>query len=208
MRDTRITVEDGPREPITPRALFMAFAMIGLCGFGGILSWARRMLVDTKGWLTETEFTELLGFAQILPGANGTHLAVMFGLRCCGWRGAVAAVAGLLIPPFGILISLAVLYQWYGALPQVRGALKGMAAVAAGLSIDAGIRLARAQPRRARCFLLSAAAFVAIALLNLPLAGVMASLVPVSIGCELLLLRQPAWPQRKAAPMDRKEGRS
>lgn len=175
--------------PISPAALFTAFATIGMCGFGGILPWARRTLVDTKAWLTDQEFTELLGFAQVLPGANGTHLAVMFGARRCGWRGALAAVTGLLLAPFVILIALALLYRWYGKLPEVHGALKGMAAVAAGLSIETGLRLARALTRRIHTIVLASLPFIAIAVLHLPLVDVMLVLVPAAIACEFAVRR-------------------
>ncbi|RKP50990.1 chromate transporter [Trinickia fusca] len=179
--------------PVSAAALFVAFATIGLCGFGGILPWARRTLVDTKAWLTDQEFTELLGFAQVLPGANGTHLAVMFGARRCGWRGALAAVTGLLIPPFVILIALALLYRWYGKLPEVHGALKGMAAVAAGLSIETGLRLARALTRRIHTVVLGLLPFVAIAVLHLPLVHVMVVLVPAAIVCEFAMRKHASW---------------
>lgn len=183
--------------PVSPAALFVAFATIGLCGFGGILPWARRTLVDTKAWLTDQEFTELLGFAQVLPGANGTHLAVMFGARRCGWRGAVAAVTGLLIPPFVILIVLALLYRWYGKLPEVHGALKGMAAVAAGLSIETGLRLARALTRRIHTIVLSLLPFIAIAALHLPLVRVMLVLVPAAIVCEFAMRKHASSAARR-----------
>lgn len=183
--------------PVSPAALFVAFATIGLCGFGGILPWARRTLVDTNAWLTDQEFTELLGFAQVLPGANGTHLAVMFGARRCGWRGALAAVTGLLIPPFVILIVLALLYRWYGKLPEVHGALKGMAAVAAGLSIETGLRLARALTRRVLTIGLGLLTFVAIAVLHLPLVHVMLVLVPTAIVIEYALRRHANWTARR-----------
>ncbi|MGG1947292.1 chromate transporter [Trinickia sp. NRRL B-1857] len=183
--------------PVSAASLFVAFAMIGLCGFGGILPWARRTLVDTKAWLTDQEFTELLGFAQVLPGANGTHLAVMFGARRYGWRGALAAVTGLLIPPFVILIALALLYRWYGKLPEVHGALKGMAAVAAGLSIETGLRLARALTRRLHVVVLGLLPFVAIAVLHLPLVYVMLVLVPVAIVCEVAMRKHASWTARR-----------
>ncbi|MFP3270761.1 MAG: chromate transporter, partial [Paraburkholderia sp.] len=45
--------------------LFGAFFMVGLTGFGGVLPWARRMLVERRGWLTDREFAELLPLAQL-----------------------------------------------------------------------------------------------------------------------------------------------
>ena len=57
---------------------------MGLLGFGGVLPWARRVLVEERAWLSEREFAELLGMCQILPGPNVVNLAVILGAR---WQG-------------------------------------------------------------------------------------------------------------------------
>ena len=73
-------------------ALFGAFFLIGLTGFGGVLPWARRMLIERRGWLGEREFTDLLPLAQLLPGPNVSNLATIVGRRFHGPAGAAAAV--------------------------------------------------------------------------------------------------------------------
>ncbi|MBK5105518.1 MAG: chromate transporter, partial [Burkholderiales bacterium] len=105
---------------------------MALSGFGGVLPWAHRNLVERKGWLTQREFVDTLALSQLLPGPNIGNMAVMIGYRFAGYAGAVAAITGLVGGPFMIMIGLGMLYQAYGALPLVQQALSGMSAVAAG----------------------------------------------------------------------------
>jgi chromate transporter len=68
----------------TRKQLFTGFFKTGLSGFGGMLPYARRMLVDDRRWLTDPQFTELLSLGQTLPGANVLNMAVIIGARFHG----------------------------------------------------------------------------------------------------------------------------
>src|SRR5438552_7213778 len=118
---------------VSRRDLFLTFSRISLSSFGGAIFWARRQLIDRQRWLTEREFVDVLTLGQLLPGPNVLNLTVMVGYRFAGWTGAAAAVAGFLGWPCLVVIGMGVLYQQYGALPQVQQALAGMSIVAAGL---------------------------------------------------------------------------
>src|SRR5205807_4827715 len=83
--------------------LFAAFALVSLCGFGGVLAWSRRMLVEQRGWMTADEFNEAYALCQFLPGPNVVNLSVVFGRRIRGVPGAAIALLGLLGPPFVIV---------------------------------------------------------------------------------------------------------
>ncbi|HEY5329324.1 MAG TPA: chromate transporter, partial [Acidobacteriaceae bacterium] len=65
-----------PQPPPTVSALFLGFLTTGVCGFGGVLPWARRSLVERRRWLTAAEFTEVLSLCQFLPGGNVVNLSV------------------------------------------------------------------------------------------------------------------------------------
>src|ERR1700750_1079736 len=75
--------------------LFVAFAVISLCGFGGVLAWSRRMLVEERKWMTAEEFNDAYALCQFLPGPNVVNLSVVFGRRIRGLPGAVVALVGL-----------------------------------------------------------------------------------------------------------------
>ncbi len=124
-------------------ALFLAFNRLALQGFGGVLPVAHRELVERLRWLSPQQFVELLTLGQVLPGPNIINMAIVIGDRFFGWRGALAACGGLLLVPLFIVLGLAIAYQQQAAHPAVAGALRGMGAVAAGLIIATGVKLAR-----------------------------------------------------------------
>ena len=77
------------RGRVTPTrlGLFLTFARIGICGFGGVGPWARRIIVEDCGWLDEREYAEVLGLCQVLPGPNVGNVAVCIGDRFHGALG-------------------------------------------------------------------------------------------------------------------------
>src|SRR4029450_2054928 len=129
---------ESPGPHVSALALFLTFSRISLSGFGGVPFWARRVLVERQRWLTDQEFVDLLSLGQLLPGPNVLNLTVMVGYRFAGWTGAGAAAAGFLGWPCLVVIGMGVLYQQYGALPQVQRALAGLALVGAGLVLGHG----------------------------------------------------------------------
>ena len=177
MRDLRISdlVTESGSAPVVPgsAALFRGFARVGLSGFGGVLPWARRLLVDTERWLTAEEFNVLLGLCQFLPGPNVVNLAVAVGVRFCGWRGAVAAVLGLMLGPFVIALLLGLFYAAYGEIPAVQSVLHGVTLVGAGLITATGIRMGLNVKQRVVYLPFAAAAFFALVFLHWPLPLVM-----------------------------------
>lgn len=150
---------------------------LALQGFGGVLAVVQRELVEKKKWLTREEFVENWAVAQILPGPNVVNLALMIGAREFGLKGAMAALAGILSFPLLLVLLLAVLFAGVSDQPAMQGALRGMGAVAAGLITATGLKLIGALRGNAMgmgaCGLLVAITFVCIALLRLPLAGVL-----------------------------------
>src|SRR5215470_7099142 len=114
---------DTPPAPVLPAAktptvidLFATFAQISLCGFGGVLAWSRRMIVDNRGWMSAQEFNEAYALCQFLPGPNVVNLSVVFGSRIRGPLGAMAALVGLLGPPMLIVLAIGLVYAHYGEL--------------------------------------------------------------------------------------------
>lgn len=163
--------------------LFTAFARVALSSFGGALPWARRMIVEQKGWMTTEEFNEAFALSQFLPGPNVVNFSVVFGARFGGPAGAAAALLGLLLPPLAIVLVLAVLYAHYGNLSALGRILSGVTCAAVGLLIAAIAKMA--MPMFVRRWdwapIVAIVAFVAVALLRWPLPYVFLGLAPVSI---------------------------
>src|SRR4249920_3971859 len=116
-------------QPSSRKELFVAFTMLALQGFGGVLAVAQRVLCEQKRWLTREQFVDILAVAQVLPGPNVCNVALMVGDRFFGWRGAFAALAGMMAVPLVIVLMLTVVYAHYAMHPAVSGALRGMGAI-------------------------------------------------------------------------------
>jgi chromate transporter len=134
-------------DAITRRALFLTFAEIGLSGFGGVLPFARRILVEQRGWLTPAEFAEALGLGQALPGPNVVNMSIAIGNRFHGPFGAALAFSGLMLPTLGAFLALGALHERFADVAVVERVLHTVAAAAAGLVVATGVKLARALPR-------------------------------------------------------------
>jgi chromate transporter len=166
-------MDEPARRPASAAELFRVFNRLALQGFGGVLPVAQRELVDRQRWLTREEFVHRLSAAQVLPGPNVVNVALMIGAQFFGWRGALAALAGLVVVPLVIVLLLAALYAHWAHHPLVAGMLRGMGAVAAGLMIATGLKMLPALKRNAlglvACAVLAALAFAAVGGLRWPL---------------------------------------
>ena len=177
------TGSPGISETPTPGVLFIAFLTIALSGFGGVLPFARRTLVERRGWLTAEAFNETLALCQSLPGPNIVNLSIVVGSRFAGARGALAAVFGLVGAPVALVIVLGALYGRFGEVGRLHGAITGLGAAAAGLVAATGALMARPLIRRRplSATLFMGLAFIGVGLAHLPLAWVLLGLAPLSI---------------------------
>src|SRR3954471_16316569 len=165
-------------QPPTPPGLlelFVAFAKMSLAGFGGVLVWARRGIVDQHRWMTAEEFNETYALCHFLPGPNIVNLSVVFGSRIRGVPGSLAALTGLLGPPVVVVTILAALYQHFGEIDALRRILAGVSCAAVGLLIATALRMMMPLIKRRDLvgLLVLAAVFAAIGLLRLPLPAVL-----------------------------------
>ncbi|CAN5140978.1 chromate transporter [soil metagenome] len=179
--------------PASLHELFFAFNRLALQGFGGVLPVAQRELVERHGWLTREQFVEMLAISQVLPGPNVVNLALMYGDRCFGIRGAFTALAGMLLAPLVVVLLLTVLYGEFAQHPMVSGALRGMGAVASGLVIATAFKLLltlRSSPMGVPIGLgFAVATVIATAWLKLPLAWVVLGLGSLAMMVAWIRLR-------------------
>jgi len=158
--------------PASPGELFVTFTLLALQGYGGVLTVAQRVLCEQKRWLSPEQFVEVLAMSFVLPGPNVGNLAMIIGDRFFGWRGAFAALAGMMMLPLVIVLALTAVYAQMAFDPVLAGAIKGMGAVTAGLVIGTGLSLAHTLAGNAMrvpaCILVGLATFAAVALLHWP----------------------------------------
>ena len=180
--------------PPSLAALFVAFARMSLAGFGGVLVFARRAIVEQHRWMTADEFNETFALCHFLPGPNIVNLSMVFGARLRGIAGGVAAFTGLLLPPTLIMTVLAIIYARFGDVEVLRRILAGISCAAVGLLIAVVFRMMTPLLKRmdAVALILMLGVFLAIGVLRLPLQAVLLVAIPVSVGATFLLRRKVA----------------
>jgi len=184
--DERSAAREVPR---THAVLFVSFLKMGLLGFGGVMPWARRVLVDERRWMTEREFVELLGMCQILPGPNVVNMSVILGARWMGVAGALLALTGILFVPVVVVLMMAASYATVAQSELARNAIAAASAAAAGLILGTALRLLRGARPPPHGLVVGAAVFVAVAIVHAPLLWVLAVAVPAAIALEWRALR-------------------
>ncbi len=171
--------------------LFLAFAKMSLAGFGGVLVWARRSIVEQHRWMTPEEFNETFALCHFLPGPNIVNLSVVFGSRFRGVAGGLAAFAGLVGPPMVIATILAALYSRYGEIDALRRTLAGVACAAVGLlfAVVFKMMMPLLKRRDVTGIVTLIAVFVAIGLIRWPLQIVLLVAIPLSLAITILTRR-------------------
>ena len=174
-------------DSIPVSTIFLVFSKLAMQGFGGVMPFAYRSLVEQHRWLTAEEFARYLAMSQMLPGPTICNVSLMVGNRFAGIPGALAAIGGMLAGPFLVVIALGMVYQQYGEVPVLRHAISGMAAVAAGLILATAIKMGKVlfakdglrQPRAMLRAALLALAFIGLGLLKWRLMMVFLLLAPL-----------------------------
>lgn len=172
-------------------ALFLAFLKVSLCSFGGGLIWARRVVVEQRRWMHDQEFAETLTLCQLMPGPNIVGITVCVGAKLRGAMGALAAVAGFVLLPWTLGLSLGAVILQHAELAVLQNILSGLSAAAAGLLMGTGLRLLLPYRSRRTALLFAALAFAGMAFTRLPLPAVLIGLAPLSIAATILESARP-----------------
>ena len=149
---TDVAQRDELEQSVPLTALFTAFLAVSLCGVGGGggVVWARRVAVEKRRWLNDSEFGDIVSLCQFMPGPNIVGIAVCVGAKMRGTIGTIAAVSGFLVIPWVIGLSVGLLFLEYAHLAVLRNILGGIAATAAGLLIATRHKASFAAPAAAR----------------------------------------------------------
>src|SRR5271169_6172671 len=149
----------GSGDRVSLSALFMGLLKVSLCGFGGGLVWARRVVVEQCHWMDEQEFAETLTLCQLMPGPNIVGITVCVGAKLRGAIGAVSAVAGFILLPWTVGLAIGGMVLQYAEVAVLKNILGGLSASAAGLLIGTGLRLLMPHRSRRTVLLFTALAF-------------------------------------------------
>ncbi|MDT8991699.1 chromate transporter [Curvibacter sp. APW13] len=192
------------QRPTSPSDLFWSFTRLALQGFGGVVAIVQRELVEKKQWLTAEEFVEDWAVAQVMPGPNVVNLSLMIGSRYFGWVGGLAALAGMLLFPLLILLVVVIVFGGLSELPQSQNALRGLGAVAAGMIMAAGLKMAPTLMKNPMgapvTIVLAASTLIATAWLRMPLPLVLMVLGGIGVGWCYRCLGRPGAANKDAQP--------
>ncbi len=147
--------------------LLWAFFQIGLFSFGGgyaALPLIQDQIVTIKGWLSMTEFADLVTIAEMTPGPIAINSSTFVGTRIGGLLGAVVATLGCILPSCIIAITLAVIYKKYRNLVYVQGVLSGLRPAVVGMIASAGLSIIMLAFWNGEKISLSGTNFIAVAL--------------------------------------------
>jgi chromate transporter len=186
--------EAGPalRPEVGLPRLLAAFVRLGTVTFGGGLqSWIHREMVDRLGWVDEDTFLSGMTVARVVPGANGVNVALYIGFKLRGAMGAAAAVLGMVVPAFCMILCFGYLYRTFAHLAAVRFVLAGLAAAGVGATLTMGIKVGRRLPRDLTTVLTAVAVFALVGVLRLPMIPVVLGIIPISVGLALVAERKP-----------------
>lgn len=126
--------------------IFWTFFTIGPVTFGGgyaMIPAIEREVVARRRWIDDREMAEVLSVAGSAPGGIGVNAATFIGYRLAGIRGAVAAVLGITVPTFLIVIALSLAYVFWHDNPKVAAAFLGLRSGIVALIVYAGYKMAR-----------------------------------------------------------------
>ena len=141
-----VTTGSERHERGTAREVGLTFLRLGLISFGGPLAQVavmREELVRRRGWLSDAAFLDLVAATNLLPGPNGTELAIHLGARRAGIRGLFAAGLAFIVPAALLVGMLAWLYVSYGSTPTLQTVLGGIKPVVIGIVVAALVGLGR-----------------------------------------------------------------
>ena len=109
--------------------IFYSFFKIGIFTFGGgfaMIPLIEREVIERRGWIAKDDFVDMLVLAQSAPGPIALNTAVFAGYKVRGFAGAMAAVLGVVVPSFSIILLVAIFFANIRYNPVVDAAFKGM----------------------------------------------------------------------------------
>ena len=124
--------------------LFLSYLKIGFFGFGGgyaMLSLIQNEIVEQRGWLTATQFADIVAVSQITPGPIAINCATFTGYKKAGFVGALVATLGMIVPSFVVIFLISMFLDNFLDLTIIANAFKGVKIAVGILILDAAITM-------------------------------------------------------------------
>ncbi len=124
--------------------LFLSFLQIGALSFGGgyaSMPLIEAQIVTSHGWLTMTEFSDLVTIAEMTPGPIAVNAATFVGTKVAGVLGALVATAGCILPACVLVTLIARLYLKYRNLTVLQSVLGSLRPAVVAMIASAGLTI-------------------------------------------------------------------
>jgi len=189
------------------RLLFKRFLKLGATAYGGpaIAQQMKKMIVKDLGWLKEPEFMQGIALCQLIPGATFVQMSAYIGYRLRGIGGALACMAGFVLPAFFLMLILSAIYFRFGDLWVVQSLFKGLAPIIVAIVLDAFINFGKPMAKDWKTILIVGLAFAGFVLhMNIVLvfviAGALALLMRLAVSEKALPSPTPSGTRKRNAP--------
>ncbi len=126
--------------------LFLTFAKVGVCTFGGgyaMLPILQREVVERKGWCSEEDLTDYFAIGQCTPGVIAVNTATFIGYRQKGIFGGMLSTLGVVFPSLCIITAIAACLSNFAHIPVVQHSLSGVNAAVVALIAASVLKLAK-----------------------------------------------------------------
>ncbi len=148
-----------------PRAwhIFKTFLKFGCFTFGGgwsIIAQIQKEYVEKLHWITDEELLDYTSVGRSVPGLMVGNASLLFGYHAAGFPGAFAALFGVTIPPFLIMIGVTFLYGLVKDNPYVAKAMMGVRAAVVPIILSALVKLFKSGMKNWFCYLIAIGAMV------------------------------------------------
>jgi chromate transporter len=189
------------------RLLFKRFLKLGATAYGGpaIAQQMKKMIVKDWGWLKEPEFMQGIALCQLIPGATFVQMSAYIGYRLRGVGGALACMAGFVLPAFVLMLILSAIYFRFGDLWIVQSLFKGLAPIIVAIVLDAFINFGKPMAKDWKTILIVGLAFAGFVLhMNIVLvfviAGALALLMRLAVSEKALPSPTPSGTRKRNTP--------
>ena len=115
--------------------IFFVFAKIGAFTIGGGIPMiaAIKSELTRRKWLKDEDFLDIITLAQTAPGLFAANIAILTGHKLRGTKGSVVATIASCLPPFLIILMIAMFFTEFKDNEYVLRAFKGIRPVVVAL---------------------------------------------------------------------------
>lgn len=167
--------------------LFVVMVKIGTFTIGG--GYAMLLMIQkevtSRGWISDEEFPDLIALSQAAPGLLAVNISIFTGYRLRGIPGAVIATVGSCLPPFLIILLIALCFSNYAENTVVQRVFAGMRPAVVALIAVPMIKMVRNSCRKWWQYAVTAAALVLVSFLKVSPVYILIVVIVISLAIAL-----------------------